>query len=92
MWIGAEVDDEEVFGKMLEFTFTKLPSESKVIIARELFDNLSWNVLRDHVQLTLRYDGDKLFIPLLEEVILKEPNSLLKKQMEETLEELKKNK
>jgi hypothetical protein len=92
MYISAEVDDDEVFGDMLEYIFTKLPSESKVIIARELLENLDWNVLRDHVQLTMRYNGDKKFISLLEEIIKKEPNSLLKKQMEETLSEIKKKK
>jgi len=88
MWIGAEVEDEEVFGKMLEYIFTKLPSKSKIIIAKELFENLSWNVLRDSVQLTIRYNGDKEFIPLLKKVIKKEKSPLLKKQMEETLEEI----
>jgi len=88
MWIGAEVENEEIFGKMLEYIFTELPSKSNVIIARELFENLTWNVLRDKVQLAIRYNGDKEFISLLKEVIEKEKSPLLKKQMEETLNEL----
>lgn len=89
MYIGAEVDDDEVFGDMLEYVFKKIPSKSKVIIAKELLENLTWNILRDRVLLAILENEDKEFIPLLEEFIDKEKNSFLKEQIKHTINVLR---
>lgn len=85
MYISAEVDDDEVFGDMLEYVFTKLPSKSKVIVAKELFENLSWTVLKDRIISAILDNEDKEFIPLLQELFDKENNSFLKEQIEHTI-------
>jgi len=90
MYIGAEVDDDEVFGQMLRYVFGKLPPESIIIIAKELSENLSWNILRDKVYLAILYTSNRYFIPFLKERLEKEKGIVMKQNVQQVIDKLEK--
>jgi len=88
MYIGAEVDDDEVFGKMMEYILGKIPTKSKIVIVKELLDNLSWNILRDRIYLAIHYNNDKELIPLLKNYMEKEKGSVMKRNMQKMIDKM----
>jgi hypothetical protein len=89
MYLSAEVENEQVIRETFNYLYYHISFERFSNIVKEIF--LDYDIyLKDWVGLSLYNIRDARLIPMLEEIVNKEKNNNLKKNLQQVLDHLNK--